>query len=77
MALPLIRDVRAGGAEAVLGTIERVRRVVEAVMVLTGCREVADLRKAALWREPGFQEQVRFLRGARDLPQRMREEHAG
>jgi hypothetical protein len=62
LALPFIRDVVAGGAAAVVARIRRLEAVFRAVMVLTGSRSLDELRRAKVWLEPGFAEEVRSLR---------------
>lgn len=56
LALPAVREVVSGGAEAVVRMFRRMERTLRAVMMLTGCRTVADLRAGATWMEPGFAE---------------------
>ncbi|MBN1834857.1 MAG: type 2 isopentenyl-diphosphate Delta-isomerase [Spirochaetales bacterium] len=64
LALPLIRDVVAGGAEAVVRRIEGLETVVRAVMVLTGSRTLADLRTGKLWLDPAFKAEIEAFRAA-------------
>ncbi len=55
MALPLAREAANGGAKAVVAYVRRLERVLRGVMVLTGSRTVADLRRdAVLVRSPAF-----------------------
>jgi isopentenyl-diphosphate Delta-isomerase len=54
VALPAIRAVTEGGAKAVVKLFRRMERTLRVVMVLTGSRSVADLRRGTLWMEPGF-----------------------
>ncbi len=64
MALPFIRAVTAGGVEAVAGQIRVVERVLRGVMLLTGARTVAELRRGRLWADPAFSAAVESLRRA-------------
>jgi isopentenyl-diphosphate Delta-isomerase len=63
-ALPVIRAVVGGGAEAVVDHFRSMEKSLRAVMLLTGSRTVADLRRGTTWREPGFAAAVdSFSRG--------------
>jgi isopentenyl-diphosphate delta-isomerase len=62
LALPFVRDVVAGGAEAVVARIRRLQTVFRTVMVLTGSRTLDDLRDGRVWLEPGFAAEVQALR---------------
>ena len=62
LALPFIRAVKEGGAEAALAVIDTLARALRAVMLLTGSREVADLRRAPLLRDSVFAHAVAALR---------------
>ena len=53
-ALPVIRAVVGGGAEAVVALFRSMERSLRAVMMMTASRTVADLRRGTTWREPGF-----------------------
>jgi isopentenyl diphosphate isomerase/L-lactate dehydrogenase-like FMN-dependent dehydrogenase len=64
MALPFIREVCAGGAEAVIRLIHRLEISFRAAMLLTGSRTLKDLRRGVLWAEPGFTSAVEALRAA-------------
>jgi isopentenyl-diphosphate delta-isomerase len=64
MALPVIRAVVAGGAEAVVQYFEALGRTLRAVMLLTGSRRVADLARGVTWHEPGFAAAVDSFVGA-------------
>ena len=57
-ALPVIRAVVDGGAEAVIRWFRTLEKTLRTVMMLTGSRTVADLRRGVTWREPGFQARV-------------------
>ncbi|MGA2613362.1 MAG: type 2 isopentenyl-diphosphate Delta-isomerase [Spirochaetia bacterium] len=62
-ALPVIREVAAGGAEAVIGFFRKLEMTLRSTMLLTGSRDIPSLRRAATWREPGFSAQLHaFLR---------------
>ncbi len=54
MALPAIREAVHGGAEAVVKLFRRMEKSLRTVMLLTGSRSLADLRRGVLWEEPGF-----------------------
>jgi isopentenyl-diphosphate delta-isomerase type 2 len=69
MALPFIREVCAGGAEAVGALIRRLEHSFRTAMLLTGSRTLEDLRRGVLWAEPGFTAAVEALRAA-DLQER-------
>jgi len=64
LALPFIRDVAVGGAEAVVARVERQKAVVRAVMVLTGSRTLAELRSGKHWLDPDFRAEVDAFREA-------------
>ena len=57
-ALPVIREVVAGGADAVTRFFQRQEKTLRSVMLLTGSKDIASLRRAAIWREPTFNAQV-------------------
>ena len=62
-ALPVIREVTAGGADAAIGFFRRLEKTLRAAMLLTGSRDTPSLRRAATWREPAFSAQLSaFLR---------------
>ncbi|MGA2479279.1 MAG: type 2 isopentenyl-diphosphate Delta-isomerase [Spirochaetia bacterium] len=64
LALPVIRAVVAGGVDAVVDLFQSMERTLRAVMMMTGSRTVADLRRGTTWREPGFAAAVdSFSRG--------------
>ncbi len=54
-ALPVIRAVARGGAAAVVELFRRMEKTLRKVMILTGSRTVADLRRGTVWLEPGLQ----------------------
>jgi len=54
LALPVIRAVVAGGAEAVVRLFRGLERTLRAIMVMTGSRNLADLRRGTTWLEPSF-----------------------
>jgi isopentenyl-diphosphate delta-isomerase len=69
MALPVVRAVTSGGAEAVVKLFRRMERTLRTVMLLTGSRTVADLRRGVVWMEPAFEATVEsFLKSTRDEP---------
>ena len=61
MALPFIRAVHREGVEGALRLISRIRRSLQAVMVLTGCRSLAELRQAGLIIEPSLAAEAQSL----------------
>ncbi len=64
MALPFIREVCAGGAEAVIGLVHRLEHSFRSAMLLTGSRTLEDLRRGVLWPDPAFRSAVEALRAA-------------
>jgi isopentenyl-diphosphate delta-isomerase len=64
MALPFIREVCAGGAEAVGALLRRLEHSFRTAMLLTGSRTLEDLRRGVLWAEPGFTAAVEALSAA-------------
>jgi isopentenyl-diphosphate delta-isomerase type 2 len=69
MALPAIRAVTSGGTEGVLKLYRRMEKTLRAVMLLTGSRTTADLRRGTVWLEPSFTASVEsFERAAREDP---------
>jgi isopentenyl-diphosphate delta-isomerase type 2 len=54
MALPVIRAVVAGGAEAVVKLYRRMERTLRVVMLMTGSRTTAELRRGTVWLDPGL-----------------------
>lgn len=62
-ALPVIREVVAGGSEAVVGFFKKLEKTLRSTMLLTGSNDVPALRRAATWRDPAFSAQLHaFLR---------------
>ena len=62
-ALPVIRAVVSGGADAVIGLFKSIERTFRAAMLLTGARDIAGLRRGTTWLEPAFSAAVdAFLR---------------
>ena len=62
-ALPVIREVVAGGAEAVVSLFRSLERSLRTAMLLTGSRDIAALRRGTTWLEPGLAASVdAFLR---------------
>ena len=53
-ALPFIRAVKSGGAEAVESLVSRYSRTIRSAMLLTGSRNAAALRAAPRWYTPDF-----------------------
>jgi isopentenyl-diphosphate delta-isomerase len=64
LALPLIRQVAAGGAEAVVSYLDRLENTLRSVMILTGSRTSAELRTGKIWLDPDFAESVGAFRAA-------------
>ena len=64
LALPVIRAVASGGAEAVVQVFRSLEAGLRAVMVLTASRTIADLRRGILWQEPSFAARVKSFQGA-------------
>ncbi len=62
MALPFIRLVEEGGAEAVVQAVRELGQVLRAVMVLTGSRTLEDLRRGVVWLEPALENSAACLR---------------
>jgi isopentenyl diphosphate isomerase/L-lactate dehydrogenase-like FMN-dependent dehydrogenase len=50
----VIREVVRGGAEAVVDFFGRLEKTLRTVMMLTGSRGVADLRRGIVWQKPEF-----------------------
>ena len=62
-ALPVIREVTAGGADAVIGFFRRLEKTLRAAMLLTGSSDIQALRRATTWREAAFSAELNaFLR---------------
>lgn len=64
LALPFIRRVVAGGAEAVVDMIRGLERALRAAMLLTGSRNLAELRRGVLWLDPALEQAAARLRQA-------------
>ncbi len=64
LALPAIREAASGGVDAVVGLFRRLERTLRAVMVMTGSRTVAELRRGTLWQRPSFAAEAQSLRQA-------------
>ena len=63
-ALPAIRAVTAGGAEAVVKYFRGLEKTLRTVMLLTGSRTTADLRRGTVWLEPSLAASVKSFRRA-------------
>jgi len=62
-ALPVIREVVAGGADAVISFFRRLEKALRTTMLLSGSKDIPALRRAATWRESNFSAQLNaFLR---------------
>jgi isopentenyl-diphosphate delta-isomerase type 2 len=64
MALPFVRAVSTGGAEAVIGLVRQLELSFRAAMLLTGSRTLQDLRRGVLWEDPAFTAAVQSLQAA-------------
>jgi isopentenyl-diphosphate delta-isomerase type 2 len=64
MALPFIRAVTSGGVERALRLIRRLDRTLRTVMVLTGSKDLVNLRKNKLWMESDFAYRLESLEKA-------------
>jgi len=71
LALPLIREVVSGGAEAVVRYLDRLENTLRSVLILTASRSPADLGKSKIWLDPSlasmiasFQEAERGIQDA-------------
>jgi isopentenyl diphosphate isomerase/L-lactate dehydrogenase-like FMN-dependent dehydrogenase len=64
LALPFIRRVVEGGAEAVVKTIRELERTLRAAMLLTGSRNLAELRRGVVWLDPALEHAAARLRQA-------------
>ena len=64
LALPLIRRVVAGGAEAVVSYLDRLENTLRSVLILTGSSTVAELRSGRFWLDPAFAESVAAFQAA-------------
>jgi len=53
-ALPAIRAVMSGGAEAVVKYFRGLEKTLRSVMLLTGSRTTAELRRGTVWLEPSL-----------------------
>ena len=71
MALPFIRAVTDGGVEGVVRYVRRMDKILRSVMVLTGSRNLEELRRQPYWLEPDFDQSLQsFLRATRTKPTR-------
>jgi isopentenyl-diphosphate delta-isomerase len=64
LALPLIRQVVAGGAEAVVRYLDRLENTLRSVLILTGSRTAAELRAGKFWWDPVFAGSVAAFKAA-------------
>jgi isopentenyl-diphosphate delta-isomerase len=72
LALPLIRQVVAGGAEAVVRYLDRLENTLRSVLILTGSRTAAELRAGKFWLDPAFTDSVAAFRTAEQRINRVR-----
>jgi isopentenyl-diphosphate delta-isomerase type 2 len=54
MALPAIRAVTAEGADGVVRLYRALEKTLRTVMLLTGSRTIAELRRGTVWLQPAF-----------------------
>jgi isopentenyl-diphosphate delta-isomerase type 2 len=54
LALPLIREVVSGGAEAVVGYLDHLENTLRSVLILTASRSPKELGERKIWLDPGF-----------------------
>lgn len=66
-ALPVIRAVVSGGADAVIGLFRTIERTFRAAMLLSGARDIAGLRRGTTWLEPGLAAAVEAFLAAESL----------
>jgi isopentenyl-diphosphate delta-isomerase len=67
MALPAIRAVSAGGSDGVVKMFRLMEKTLRSVMLLTGSRTTADLRRGTVWLEPSLASTVEsFEKAARE-----------
>jgi len=67
MALPVIRAVATGGAEAVVKLYRRMEKTLRIAMLMTGSRTIVDLRRGTVWLDPVLSAAVElFLRVSRE-----------
>ena len=59
MALPFIRKVTEGGGQAVIDAVQELETILRAVMVLTGSRNLYELRRQPYWLDPSFEQTLR------------------
>jgi isopentenyl diphosphate isomerase/L-lactate dehydrogenase-like FMN-dependent dehydrogenase len=64
LALPLIRQVVSGGAEAVLNYLDRLEKTLRSVMILTGSITPAELADGKIWFDPQFSTSLAAFRQA-------------
>ena len=64
MALPFVRAAAAGGKQGAIQLIEQYTKAFRAVMVLTGSKNLTDLRSGKIWFDPDFEASVLALRKA-------------
>jgi isopentenyl-diphosphate delta-isomerase type 2 len=54
LALPMIREVVSGGAEAAVRYLDRLENTLRSVLILTASRSPAELGQNKIWLDPGF-----------------------
>ena len=66
LALPLIRQVVSGGAEAVVRYLDHLENTLRSVLILTSSRSPAELRNNKIWLDPGFASMIASFQEAED-----------
>jgi isopentenyl-diphosphate delta-isomerase type 2 len=64
MVLPFIRKVTEGGGQAVIDAVQELETILRAVMVLTGSRNLYELRRQPYWLDPSFEQALRSFHRA-------------
>lgn len=67
MALPFVRALKDGGVEAAVAFGRRLMYGIRTTMVLTGCRQISELRRAAMWLDPRLAEEARAFARALEM----------
>ncbi len=61
LALPFVRDVTSGGADAVVKRVEDIRTVLRSVMIMTDVATPRELRSVPLWSTRAFSDESASL----------------
>jgi isopentenyl-diphosphate delta-isomerase len=67
LALPVIRAVKDGGVDGVIRLFHSLETSFRAAMVLTGSRNIGELRRGTVWMEPSFSARVTAFREAESV----------